>query len=376
MDFRFSDEQDMLRDLAREILEKEVSLELLKQVEAEGDGFAPGLWASLAEANLLGLAVPEANGGMGFGFLELCILLGEVGRSIAPAPVLPALVMGGLPIARFGTAAQREEWLGKLASGDLVLSGALVDADSGEPGAPATLAVAQGEGYRLSGRKRLVPQAGRAARIVVPARLEAGVALFLVDPAGPGVTLIRQPMTDREAAYDVELDGVELSASDRIGEAPLRSADLQWLHDAVLLATCAEQVGVSERAIEITAEYTREREQFGAPIGSFPAVQQRLADGFIDLSAMRWTLWRGAWMVSDGQDAMREALVAKFWAADGGSRIASTAQHLHGGLGVDLDYPIHRYFIRSKVLELQLGAATPLLARLGRDLARTGPQEI
>jgi alkylation response protein AidB-like acyl-CoA dehydrogenase len=133
---------------------------------------------------------------------------------------------------------------------------------------------------------------------------------------------------------------------------------------------------VSERALEITSGYVREREQFGVPIGSFQAVQHRSADGFIDLAAMRWTTWRAAWKLSEGLPAERETAVAKFWAADGGSRIANSAQHLHGGIGVDLDYPIHRYFVWSKALELTLGGATAHLVRLGRDMAQSGPQEL
>jgi alkylation response protein AidB-like acyl-CoA dehydrogenase len=120
----------------------------------------------------------------------------------------------------------------------------------------------------------------------------------------------------------------------------------------------------------------KQRVQFGAPIGSFTAVQHRCADAWIDLEALRWTTWRAAWKLAAGEDAHREALVAKFWAADAGARIATATQHLHGGMGVDLDYPIHRHFLWSKALELEHGGASQQLVRLGRDLARTGPQEL
>jgi alkylation response protein AidB-like acyl-CoA dehydrogenase len=137
----------------------------------------------------------------------------------------------------------------------------------------------------------------------------------------------------------------------------------------------AQQVGVSERALEITTAYVRDREQFGVPIGSFQAVQHRSADGFIDLEAMRWTMWRAAWLLAAGQPAGRDAMVAKFWAADAGSRIANSTIHLHGGIGSDVDYPIQRYFLWAKSLELTLGSASPMLRRLGQDMAATGPQE-
>ncbi len=160
------------------------------------------------------------------------------------------------------------------------------------------------------------------------------------------------------------------------GDARTPPRPLRWIHDCALAALCTTQVGVSERALEITAGHLKERVQFGVPIGSFQSVQHRAADCWIDLQAMRWTAWRAACRLAEGEDATRETAVAKFWAADGGSRIANAAQHLHGGLGVDVDYSIHRYFLWSKAIELSLGAATPQLVRLGRDLASTGPREL
>jgi alkylation response protein AidB-like acyl-CoA dehydrogenase len=148
------------------------------------------------------------------------------------------------------------------------------------------------------------------------------------------------------------------------------------MYERAVVATCAMQVGVSERVLEVTSDYVREREQFGVPIGTFQAVQHRCADCYIDLEAIRWVTWRAVWMISRGVPATREAMVAKFWAAEGGVRIATAAQHLHGGIGSDVDYPTHRYFLWSKALELSLGSAMPQLARLGRELAQTGPQEL
>jgi alkylation response protein AidB-like acyl-CoA dehydrogenase len=376
MNFGFSEEQTMLRKLAREILEQEVTPERRKRIEASSEGFDRELWSRLAEANLLGLAVPEEFGGMGFGFLELVTLLEEVGRTVAPVPVLAALVLGGLPLARFGTGAQRERWLGRLATGEAILSAGLVDADSDEPEAPALRARPRDSGYVLDGRKRFVPFAAYADRLLVPAQSPDGVGIFLVDPAADGVELTRHESSVGEPGFDLVLAGARVGADERLGgdEADGR-AIARWLYEHALVATSAVQVGVSERALEITAGYVREREQFGVPIGSFQAVQHRCADAFIDVEAIRWCTWRAAWRLAEGLPAAREAAVAKFWAAEAGSRIADAAQHLHGGIGVDVDYPIHRYFLWSKSLELGLGSATPQLAWLGRDMARTGPQE-
>jgi alkylation response protein AidB-like acyl-CoA dehydrogenase len=372
MDFRFSDEQNTIRELARGIFEKEVTPERQKAAEATPERIDDVLWKTLAEANLLGIAVPEEHGGMGLGLLELCTLLEEWGRAVAPVPAFAALLLGGLPIARFGTNEQRARWLPGLASGTLMLSAALQDAGSEDPAAPATVARRDGTDFLLTGAKRLVPLASRAARIVVPAAVDDGVALFLVDPNASGVHLTPQRVSTKEPLFDLVLEGVRVGRADVFGDA----SAARWLRDAALAALCTTQVGVSERALEITAKYLRERVQFGVPIGSFQSVQHRAADCWIDAQAMRWTAWRAATRLVEGSDVSRDTAVAKLWAAEGGSRIANAAQHMHGGIGVDVDYPIHRYFLWSKSLELTLGSATPHLARLGRNLANSLPAEL
>jgi alkylation response protein AidB-like acyl-CoA dehydrogenase len=377
MDFSFSEDQTMLRDLAREILEKEVTAEQLKQIEQDPDWFDRGLWAQLGEANLLGLVAPEDLGGMGLGMEEVCLLLQEIGRAVAPVPLLPALVLASLPIAEFGSDEQRRAWLAPVASGEAILTGALVDAGSSDPSAPATTAKRNGNVWVLEGEKRLVPAVHLARRVLVPAATDEGVGIFLVDPRADGVSLTRQQTSRGEPLFSIRLAGVEVDGSELLGGDSRSGARmLCWLHDRATAAVCATQIGVCERALEITAEYARERVQFGVPIGSFQAVQHRCADALIDLESIRWTTWRAVSRLARGLPAAREAAVAKFWAADGGAHIASTAQHLHAGLGVDLDYPIHRYFLWSKSLELELGAAAPQLVRLGGDMARTGPQEL
>ena len=371
MDFDLSEEQRSLGELARGIFEREVTKERLRELEASGECVDDRLWAKLAEANLLGLAVPEAHGGMGFGLLELCVLLQEVGRALAPVPVLPALVLAGLPLARFGTDAQRRAWLAPLAAGEAMLSAAIADP------AGSVRARREGSGWVLAGAKRLVSAAGRTRRILVPASTADGAGIFLLDPGAAGVSLEASRTRVRGPLFALRLAGVRVAEADLLGgDAAGGERALRWIRDCALAAVASTQVGVSERALEITAGHLRERVQFGAPIGSFPAVQQRAADCWIDLAAMRWTAWRAAWRIAEGLPAGRETLVAKVWAAEGGSRIANSAQHLHGGLGVDVDYPIHRYFLWSKSLELELGGAAPLLAELGRDMAASGPAEI
>jgi alkylation response protein AidB-like acyl-CoA dehydrogenase len=375
MDFSFGEEHALVRDLAREILSREVTPERLKAVEAAGAEHDGALWQQLAAANLLGVAVPEAQGGMGLGLVELCALLQEIGRTVAPVPVFPALALAGLPLARAGTPAQRERWLPALVRGEAILTAALLDDGSADPAAPATCARRRGARFVLEGGKRFVPAAGIASLLLVPASTDAGPRVFLVDPRAKGIALERQLTSGRRPLFSLAL--AEAEAEDVLGGEGFDAGELlHWLRDVALVANAALQLGVSERALEITADYVKQRVQFGQPIGAFPAVQHRCADAWIDLEALRWTTWRAAWKLSRGGSAPREAMVAKFWAAEAGSRIATATQHLHGGMGVDLDYPIHRYFLWSKALELDHGGATPQLVRLGRELARAGLEEL
>lgn len=375
MDFSFSDDQDSIRELARGILDKEVSHERLKSIEAGDVWVDQPLWATLAEAGLLGIAVPEDSNGMGFGFQELCILLEEVGRAVAPLPVLPSLVLAALPIARFGTEEQRQSLLKPMVSGEIHLTAALVDAGSTDIENPATRARREGNGWVIDGVKTFVPLLSQSRRVIVPATTDDGLGLFIIDPEAGGVSTVESRLANGQNIATMTLEGVVAGESDLLGGSIADgAAQIRWIYDRALVAIAATQVGVSSRALEITSSYVSERVQFGVPIGSFQAVQHRSADGYIDVQAMRWVMWRAAWMLSEDMAASREAAVAKFWAADGGSRLANSAQHLHGGIGVDRDYPIHRYFLWSKSLELTLGGVPHQLQSLGRDMAETGPQ--
>jgi hypothetical protein len=370
MDFAFTPEQEALRDLARTICQDHTTQERLKAIERDPDWFDRELWAALAKANLLGVALPEEVGGSGLGLEDLCLLLEQVGAAVAPVPAWPTLVLGALPVAEFGNAAQRERLLAPVASGQSVLTAALVELPAEEPAAPQTRAVRDGTGWRLDGVKDCVPAAHLAAAILVPASTGDGrVGVFMVDPSAPGVTLERQVATNKEPQARLTLAGVRVAADGVLGDPAGGREIVEWLLDRALLGVCALELGVVGRALRITAQYTTERRQFDRPIASFQAVQQRAADAWIDVEAIRLTTWQAAWRLDQGLPAREELLVAKFWAAEAGHRITYAAQHLHGGIGVDIDYPIHRYYLWSKALELTLGSGARQLARLGEAIA-------
>jgi hypothetical protein len=375
VNFDFTEEQCTIRELARGILDAEATQERLRSAERSADWHDAALWRQLAQSSLLGIAIPEAQGGMGMGLRELCVLFHELGRATMPSAAFATLALGALPLAKFGSAAQQARWLPRVARGEALLSAALDDAGGTEPPSPPTTAERDGGGWRLLGAKRFVPHARRADAILIPARVPSGegggVALFLVETAGAsGLELLGRVTSSGEPLFDVTLRDVRVPGDARL---PADGAEiLRWLEPRALTALAALHVGVCDRALALTADYTRARVQFGVPIGSFQAVQHREADAFIDLEAMRWTTWRAACRLADGLSAEREARVAKIWAAEGGARIVGAALHLHGGIGSDVDYPIHRYFLWSKSLELALGGASAQLAALGADIARSG----
>ena len=364
MDFAFTPEQEALRDLARQILGDRLSHLRLKAVEAEPDWFDRDAWAELATANLLGVALPERVGGGGLGFVELALVLEAVGWTAAPLPAWATLVCGALPIVRFGSAAQQAEWLPGVARGEVVLGAGLVEDGNDDPLAPRTTARRDGAGWRLDGTKHFVSAAHLAARLVIAAKTADGAGLFLVDPKARGVALERQVVISGEPQHTVTLTGAA-------GE-PLDGGTgaLAWTWERALAGLCSMQVGHVDRALRMTAEYTSKREQFNKPLATFQAVAQRAADAYIDVEAIRWTAWQAAWRLGEELPASDEVAIAKFWASDAGHRVVYAATHLHGGMGIDLDYPLHRYYLRAKHVELALGSAQRQLLRLGAELAR------
>jgi 3-oxocholest-4-en-26-oyl-CoA dehydrogenase beta subunit len=364
VDFSFSEEQQAVSDLARQILEDQLGNEALRAHERSGQPFPAALWSALAEAGLLGISLPDDVGGSGLGFLEACLTLEQVGRTTAPIPFY-GTVLAALVIDRFGSDEQRQALLPGVVAGATVLTVALTESGTG-PLAPMTEASADGDGWRLSGSKLLVPFGEQAARIVAPARVGEGVAVFLVDPSGDGAAQEDLLTTSGLPETRLDLDG---AAGELLGTTDRGAEVLSWLVERATAALCSTAVGVCEEALRLTAEYTKTREQFDRPIATFQAVGQRAADAYIDTEAVRLTAWQAAWRLSEGLAATEQVAIAKFWCAEGGQRVVHAAQHLHGGVGVDRDYPLHRYFLWAKQLELTLGGATQSLLGLGQILA-------
>ena len=361
MDFTFSPEADDAAALAATILSDHTTPSRLAEVEAAGDRFDPVLWRDLGDAGLLTLTTPEAYDGAGLGFVELCRVLVEVGRTVAPVPL--------------ATDAVARTFLGEHGSDDQqrigfasdVLTCAITEEHEHVPTVPTSTAAHDGEAYVLTGAKYLVPAATVATAFLVPASTPNGTAVFLVDAGTAGLHVREQHLSDGDVAGLLELDGVRVPADRVVGAADGEAA--QRLVDLLTVATCAVQLGVTEGAVALTAEYAKTREQFDRPVGTFQAVSQRLADGYIDTRFQALTVWQAAWRLAERLPAAEAIATAKLWAADAGHRIAHTTVHIHGGVGVDLDGVAHRYFTAATRYEFQHGGATEQALRLGRLLA-------
>jgi len=369
MDFSFTEEQDAVRELAARILGDLSTPERLKEVETTDDRIDRKLWAELGSAGLLGVALPESCGGAGLGYLAAAIVAEEVGRHAAAVPFVASVVLGAGPIAEFGTDEQQQKWPPAAVAGDTILTAALVEPGA-DPWKPTLQATREGDGWRLDGVKVEVPVGMIADTVIVPARTEDGnVAIFIVDPTTAGVTRRRQEATSWQIEAEMELDGVVVGPDALLVAGEDGVAALEWLLERAAAAYCVEVSGACQAAVKLTAAYTIEREQFGKPIATFQAVGQRAADAYIDTEAVRLTSWQAAWRLAEGLPAAAEVAVAKYWADEGAQRAVHAAQHLHGGVGVDREYPLHRYFLRTKHLALTLGGTTPSLLRLGEFLA-------
>ena len=386
MDFTPNQAQIALGTLTGQILHDRAGAEQLRQLDQRllggGDRFDPQLWKVLAEAGVLAAALPRSAGGEGHGLLEQCSVLIELGRALAPVPYLPTIAMAGSALARFGTEQQQVRWLTPALDGQLVLAVALTEPGGTDLLTPSTRAEPTPAGWSLTGTKTTVQAGPLAGVILVSASTANGPALFAVTTEDAGVRISRQQMIDHDDAGWLELTDVPLPADRRIGPVAGAESTPAWVLRRGIVALCAYQLGVLERALEQTAEYASTRTQFGRAIGSFQAVGQRLADAYIQVQALRLAMWNAAWMLDAGpphdpetsdpetSDPAGAIATAKFWAAEAGHYVAHTAVHIHGGTGLDVEHQVHRYFLAAKRAEFEFGGATAQLRTLGAILAQ------
>lgn len=354
MDFTTTEDQQALVGLATQILSEQSTK---KRLDSLTTWYDEELWLRLAQAGIVGAALKEDVGGLGLGFTELALTLEQVGAHVAQVPLFETVLCAALPIDQFGTDEQRQRILPAVAAGQSLITAALVESGRDDLRRPSTALNPDGT---VTGTKTNVPLADQADLLVVSATGPDGTQLVLVDPKDATIRM-------GTGTSGLPLGEVELSNAKA---EPLGGPDaLGWLVDRALTGLAATALGVSAKALKLSATYTAGREQFGRPIATFQAVGHRLADAYIDVEAIRLTTLQAIWLLDAGLPGRDEAQIAKWWASEGGHRVAHACQHVHGGVGIDVEYELHRYFRWSKHLEFCFGSAQTQLLSLGATLA-------
>jgi alkylation response protein AidB-like acyl-CoA dehydrogenase len=359
MDFAFSEEQQMLRDSARRFLEDKVPMERVRELMETDSGFDPAFWAEMAAQGWQGMHIPEEFGGAGFGYLELVVLLEEMGRMLVPSPFFSTVALGANAMLVAGNEEQRKAYLPDVAAGERTLALAQLEA-SGRWDAEAVelAAAADGDGWVLTGTKHFVIDGHTADTLIVAARTPGGVSLFLVEGDAPGVSRRRvetMDMTRKQA--EVEFDAVP--TSEMLGAEGTGTEVLARVTDLAVVALAAEQVGGAERCLEMSVEYAKERVQFGRPIGSFQAVKHKCADMLVQVESARSAAHYAGWAAAeDNEELPIVAPLAKSYCSEAYFFAASENIQIHGGIGFTWEHDAHLYFKRAKTSQLLFGTPT------------------
>lgn len=364
MDFGLSEEQEMLRASARDFLQRECPRQLVRQLEESEQGYSPELWQKMARQGWMGLMFPEEHGGGGGSFLDLAVLLEEMGYSMLPGPFFSTVVLGGLAILMAGTEQQKTELLPEVAEGKAILSFALTEpAGAYDAAAVKTRAVRRDGGYVIEGTKLFVLDADIADYVICAARTgemenpEDGVTLFLLDAGSPGMRCTPLSTLARDRKCEVVFDGVHVCETGVLGRVDEGWPVVVDILQKATVAKCAEMVGGSQAVLDMTVAYAKERFQFGRPIGSFQAIQHYCADMITDVSGSRFVTYKAAWKVSEGVPAAADASIAKAWTGDAYGRVALLAHQIFGAIGFTMDHDIHMYYRRARAGQTVFGDA-------------------
>jgi len=365
MDLGLSEEQELLRNFARDFLEKECPEAFVREMEEDEKGYTPEFWQKMAAQGWQGLIIPEQYGGTGMTYTDLIVLLEEFGRAIVPGPFISTVVLGAMPILEAGTEEQKQEFLPKLAAGELTMTLALTEPSAKwDASGIAMPAKAEGDSFVLSGTKLFVPDAHVSAYMVVAARTkesenpEDGVTLFLVDSGSAGIefTVLKTIAADKQC--EVAFNEVRVPKANVLGEVDKGWPIIQGVKNRAAVAACAYLVGLSQMDFDTSLDYAKERIQFGRPIGSFQAIQHKFADMIIDVDGSRFITYKAAWALQENEpDAEMLVSMAKAWCNEATRRVVAHGQQIHGGIGFTKDYKLQLYFRRQKWMELMWGDA-------------------
>ncbi len=363
MDFELGEEQAMLKTSARDFLENECPKKLVRDMMDDPTGYSPELWKKMADLGWQGLIFPEQYGGVGMTFLDLAVLLEEMGRALVPGPFVPTVLLAGQPILAAGTEEQKQRFLPKIASGEMVMTLALMEENGGMEASDISVkATAAGGGFTISGTKMFVPDAHVADHILCVARTkdgankEDGISLFLVEAKSEGIkTTVLKTLTGQKLC-EVVFNNVAVPKENILGEVDKGWPVIKKVLNEAIIAECAWMIGGAQWVLDTSVEYAKERIQFGKPIGSFQAIQHKCANMAIDVEGAVNITYYAAWAVSENDpEIAMAASMAKEWCSDIYTRAAADGIQIHGGIGFTWDHDMHLYFKRAKSSEVTYG---------------------
>ena len=372
MDLGLTEAQQMLRNSAREFLEAECTEAFVRAMEEDERGYTPESWQKIAQNGWLGLIFPEEYGGAGLEFLDLCVLLEEIGGAMLPGPFFSAVVLGGMAILDAGSDEQKRQYLPGIAEGQVIATLALTEPDvRWDAAGVRTTAEPDGDGFVINGTKLFVPNAHVSDYLVVAARTgdaDEHVSLFILPANTPGVsqTLLKTIASDRQS--EVTFEGVRVPGSALLGELnggwPTIARVVQW----GAVGKCAEMVGNGQKVLDMTVEFVKQRIQFGRPIGSFQAIQHHCANMATDVEGSRYITSQAAWRLSEGLPAESEVAMAKAWVSDAVRRVCATGHQCHGAIGFTKEHSMQLYSRRAKAAELAFGDSREHLERVAEAI--------
>jgi alkylation response protein AidB-like acyl-CoA dehydrogenase len=362
MDFSFTEEQDMLRVSARDFLAKECAKAKVREMARDERGYDSQMWRRMAELGWMGLVFPEEYGGTGGSFMDLVILSEEMGRNILPGPFFSTVALCALPLLEYGSSEQKTRFLPQIAKGETIWTFALAESSGKYEAAEVKLgAVSQGANYLLNGHKLFVTDAHVADYVLVAGRAgdgkraEDGITLFIVDARGPNVKLEAIPTIGGDRQFKVSFDGVVVSRENILGKIGQGWGIVNFILQRAAVLKCAEMSGACQAVLDITSSYARERIQFDRPIGSFQAIQHKLADMLIDVEAVQYLLYQAAWGINVGSPSPWQISAAKAKANEAYQRICIEAIAAHGAIGYTMDHDIGLYYRRVKAAQFAAG---------------------
>jgi alkylation response protein AidB-like acyl-CoA dehydrogenase len=364
MDLTLSEEQKMLKDMAHDFLTDKFPKAVVKEIEESESGYSPEVWKEMAELGWMGLVFPEEYGGAEMTFLDLAMLLEEMGAACLPGPYFSTVMLGGLPILAFGTDAQKQEYLPGIAGGEIIFTTALTEASASYNAADVEVTgTADGDSYVINGTKLFVPDANVADYMLVVARTgdgastEDGITVFIVEAKSPGISTTVLKTIANDKLCEVVFDQVKVSKENILGELGRGWSLVKEIVARAAVGKCCEMVGCLQQALDMTIEYAKERKQYDRPIGSFQVIQHYCADMATDVDGTRLSTYQAAWRVSEGLPCTQEVAVAKAWAGQACQRVMALAHQIHGAIGVTIDHDLQYYTRRAKAAEVTFGDA-------------------